>query len=342
MTMKRFLPLTLAGLVMLFNSNPAFAGGYVYEPDRRVGSASIYTYDQANQYYIDTKIGYVTDFELRPGEKVQKIATGNSTQWTVDLDQIGNIQHVYIKPLVYGTTTNIIVNTDVRSYRLVVSSGDDIEYFIKFSYPEEEAAEKRQGLRNALNKLRYDYQLTQKARNEADKINKNYSCIKNKNVVEKYIPSSVFDNGKKTYIEIRKENQDNMPTIYYFDEWDKKKLQLVNYRLKGNFLEIDKVMNNIKLVYSQKAYLIFRKSEDKKIPAADEIKLNSKDKVDLSVEAAKAGVKQAEVVTMETDYISLKERLRQKRLREQKEILQIASGAEDNVENSVKEVEADD
>jgi len=75
---------------------------------------------------------------------------------------------------------------------------------------------------------------------------------------------------------------------------------------------------------------------------SSDIKLNSKDKVDLSVEAAKAGVKQAEVVTMETDYISLKERLRQKRLREQKEILQIASGAEDNVENSVKEVEADD
>lgn len=342
MTIKRFLPLTLAGLVMILNSNPAFAGGYVYEPDRRDGSASIYTYDQASQYYIDTKIGYVTDFELRPGETVQKIATGNSTQWAVDLDQVGNIQHVYIKPLVYGTTTNIIVNTDIRSYRLVVSSGDDVEYFIKFSYPEEEVAEKRQNFRSALNKLRLDYQLTQKARSEADKINKNYSCIKNKNVVEKYIPTSVFDNGEKTYIEIRKENQDNMPTIYYFDEWDKKKLQLVNYRLKGNFLEIDKVMNNIKLVYSQKAYLIFRKSEDKKVPGAAEVKLNTKNKADLSVEAARAGVKQAEVVSMETEYVSLKERLRQKRLEEQKEILQITSGAEDNVENFAEEVGDDE
>lgn len=339
--MKRFLPLTLAGL-MFFYSNPAFAGGYVYEPDRRDGSASIYTYDQENQYYINTKIGYVTDFELRAGEKVQKIATGNSTQWTVDLDQIGNIQHVYIKPLVYGITTNIIVNTDVRSYRLVISSGDDVEYFIKFSYPEEEAAEKRQNLRSAFNKLRTDYQVAQKASSDADKINKKYSCIKNKNVIEKYIPTAVFDNGQKTYIEIRRENQDNMPTIYYFDEWDKKKLQLVNYRLKGNFLEIDKVMNNIKLVYSQKAYLIFRKNEDKKIPSAGKIEINKKDNIELSVAAARAGNRQAEVVTMETEHVSLKERQRKKRLEEQKEILQIAAGVEEQVETVVEEVGADE
>lgn len=342
MTMKKILPLTLAGLVMLLNSNSVLADGYVYDPDRQVGSASIYTYDRANQYYIDTKVGYITDFELRPGETVQKIATGNSTQWAVDLDQIANIQHVYIKPLVYGTRTNIIVNTNFRSYRLVVSEGDDVEYFIKFSYPEEEAAEKRQNFRNALNKLRADYQQGQNALNAAEQINKNYSCTKNKNVIEKYIPTSVFDNGQKTYIEIRKENQDNMPTLYYFDEWDKKKLQLVNYRLKGNFLEVDKVMNNIKLVYSQTAYLVFQKSEDEKIPAADQIEVNRKNKAALSVAAAKAGAKQAQVVTMEKEYVSLKERQRQKRLDEQKEILQIAASPEEETENAVKEVGSDE
>lgn len=342
MMIKRFLPFTLAGLVIILNSSSVFAAGYIYEPARQIGSASVYTYNPSNQYHINTKVGYITDFELRPGEVVQKIATGNSAQWAVDLDQVGAVQHVYIKPLVYDTQTNIIVNTNIRSYRLIVYSGDKVEYFVKFAYPEEEAAEKRQNFKNALNKLRADYQLAERAKSSARQINISYSCTKNKNVVEKYIPTSVFDNGEKTYIEIRKENQDNMPTIYYFDEWDKKKLQLVNYRLKGNFLEIDKVMNNIKLVYSQKAYLIFEKKEDRKVPTADKIKVNKKNKVDLSLSAAQAGSKQTETVTMETEYISLKERLRQKRLAEQKEILEIATGVDVDPETAVKEVNTDD
>lgn len=340
---KKFLPITLSVLTLFVNSPSAHADGYIYDPSGQVGSANIYTYNPANQYYINTRVGYVTDLELRAGEVVQKIATGNSTQWAVDLDQIGGIQHVYIKPLVYDTRTNIIVNTNLRSYRLVVYSGDEVEYFVKFAYPEEEAREKLQNFTNTINKLRADFALDQKARAEANKLNKDYTCVQNKNVIEKYIPTSVFDKDGKTYIEIRSENQDNMPTIYYFDEWEKKKLQLVNYRLKGNFLEIDKVMNNIKLVYSQKAYLLFKKSGDTKVPPASKIELNKKNNIDLSVAAAKAGSKQTESVVMETEYISLKERLRQKRLAEQKEILKIASGTDpEEIEKAEKEVGADE
>ena len=77
----------------------------------------------------------------------------------------------------------------------------------------------------------------------------------NKNVSNDYIPTAVFSDGTKTFIELPKGIKDNMPTVYYFDEWQPKKLQLVNYRLKGNIMEIDKLANQFKLdVYKRQMY----------------------------------------------------------------------------------------
>ena len=58
-------------------------------------------------------------------------------------------------------------------------------------------------------------------------------------------------------IVINKENKNNLPTIYYYDERiPKDKLQLVNYRIKGNYFEIDRVAQAWKIVYQQDAYLV--------------------------------------------------------------------------------------
>lgn len=110
----------------------------------------------------------------------------------------------------------------------------------------------------------------------------------------------MFDDGTKTYIKINKENKNNLPTIYYYDERiPKDKLQLVNYRIKGNYFEIDRVAQAWKIVYQQDAYLVVerpvkaKKSKNRvlnegnlyqEMAAAYDSKINTPRKIQLSAE----------------------------------------------------------
>ena len=88
------------------------------------------------------------------------------------------------------------------------------------------------------------------------------------------VPQFMFDDGTKTYIKIRKENKNNLPTIYYYDSRiPKDKLQLVNYRIKGEFFEIDRVAQSWKIVYQQDAYLVVERNNKAKIAKKSSINL---------------------------------------------------------------------
>ncbi|EKU77388.1 TrbG/VirB9 family P-type conjugative transfer protein [Veillonella seminalis] len=288
----------------------------VYDYTYRDGSAHVYTYNPWQQFEINTEVGYVTDIQLRPDEVVQKISAGNTVQFSVDTDEVAGVQHVYVKPLVGNNKTNFIINTSKRSYRLIVNATDSHEYIILWTYPTED-------LKDAVERKEIElaeaYHQNEQYKTIINKqFNENYKVIKNKNVKDIYIPTKVFDDGQKTYIEVRPENQDNFPTIYYFNEYEKNKLELVNYRLKGNYLEIDKIMHGMKLAYSQKSFLIIEKEANTKdVPKAKDITFNKVDAQDL----AEAMNGQATTIEMQTEWIPLKERMRKQRINEYKEFV---------------------
>lgn len=288
--------------------------GYVYYPTSTSGSTNIYTYSPDTQYEICTRVGYTTDLQLRPGETVEGIASGNTTQWSVATSEVAGIWHVYVKPLADGLTTNFLINTDQRTYRLIVTSGDTMEYSVRWAYPVEDEQDRLAGLAARTAAAKKAAQEAAEAAANAGHINTNYKVVKNKNVIDIYLPKSVFDNGEKTYIEISEMNKQNFPTVYYYDEYDKSKLQLVNYRLKGNFLEIDKVMDQIKLQYSQKSYLLIeRTNTNRDVPSPDEIQLNQTSKEDLSLRSSAARHLQASSVEVTENPVSYKEQQQQKR-----------------------------
>lgn len=288
--------------------------GYVYYPTETSGSTNIYTYNPDSQYEICTRVGYTTDLQLRPGESVEGIAAGNTTQWSVDTAQVAGVWHVYVKPLADDLTTNFLINTDQRTYRLIVTSGDTMEYSVRWAYPVEDERDRLAAEAAATAEAKRRAEEAAEAAANAGAINTNYKVVKNKNVIDVYLPKSVFDNGEKTYIEISDMNKQNFPTVYYYDEYDKDKLQLVNYRLKGKFLEIDKVMDQIKLQYSQKSYLLIeRTNTDRDVPSPDEIQLNQASKEDLSVRSSEAARLQASSVDLVDNPVSYKEQLQQKK-----------------------------
>lgn len=307
--------------------------GVTYYPSYSDNTANVYNYNKYKQFEINTKVGYVTDVQLRPGEVVQKIASGNTTQWQVDVDIIDGVQHVYIKPMVSGIRTNMIINTDQRSYRFLVNSTDEMEYVVVFNFAEldREAQLKAEAEALAAQQARLD----NLKRLQNTHFNTNYKVIKTKNVKTAYIPKNIFDDGQKTYIEVSDlALRDNLPLVYSYDDWEKGKLQLVNYRLKNNVIEIDKVVNKMRVMFSQNSYFdVQNKNTEYKNTSPGNIQFKGQPATTLYNADT---VNPTEQVSYHDTFVSLNERNRQARMQEYKDL---QGGSMDKLDDLINQVE---
>lgn len=307
--------------------------GVTYYPSYSDNTANVYNYNKYKQFEINTKVGYVTDVQLRPGEVVQKIASGNTTQWQVDVDIIDGVQHVYIKPMVSGIRTNMIINTDQRSYRFLVNSTDEMEYVVVFNFAEldREAQLKAEAEALAAQQARLD----NIKRLQNTHFNTNYKVIKTKNVKTAYVPKNIFDDGQKTYIEVSDlALRDNLPLVYSYDDWEKGKLQLVNYRLKNNVIEIDKVVNKMRVMFSQNSYFdVQNKNTEYKNTSPGNIQFKGQPATTLYNADT---VNPTEQVSYHDTFVSLNERNRQARMQEYKDL---QGGSMDKLDDLINQVE---
>ena len=307
--------------------------GVTYYPSYSDNTANVYNYNKYKQFEINTKVGYVTDVQLRPGEVVQKIASGNTTQWQVDVDIIDGVQHVYIKPMVSGIRTNMIINTDQRSYRFLVNSTDEMEYVVVFNFAEldREAQLKAEAEALAVQQSRL-YNLK---RLKNTHFNTNYKVIKTKNVKTAYVPKNIFDDGQKTYIEVSDlALRDNLPLVYSYDDWEKGKLQLVNYRLKNNVIEIDKVVNKMRVMFSQNSYFdVQNKNTEYKNTSPGNIQFKGQPATTIYNADT---VNPTEQVSYHDTFVSLNERNRQARMQEYKDL---QGGSMDKLDDLINQVE---
>jgi len=307
--------------------------GVTYYPSYSDNTANVYNYNKYKQFEINTKVGYVTDVQLRPGEVVQKIASGNTTQWQVDVDIIDGVQHVYIKPMVSGIRTNMIINTDQRSYRFLVNSTDEMEYIVVFNFAEldREAQLKAEAEALAAQQARLD----NLKRLQNTHFNTNYKVIKTKNVKTAYVPKNIFDDGQKTYIEVSDlALRDNLPLVYSYDDWEKGKLQLVNYRLKNNVIEIDKVVNKMRVMFSQNSYFdVQNKNTEYKNTSPGNIQFKGQPATTLYNADT---VNPTEQVSYHDTFVSLNERNRQARMQEYKDL---QGGSMDKLDDLINQVE---
>lgn len=337
MNKKLKYSLVLSCMISTFIMGSTFAhdteDGVTYYPSYSDNTANVYNYNKYKQFEINTKVGYVTDVQLRPGEVVQKIASGNTTQWQVDVDIIDGVQHVYIKPMVSGIRTNMIINTDQRSYRFLVNSTDEMEYVVVFNFAEldREAQLKAEAEALAAQQARLD----NLKRLQNTHFNTNYKVIKTKNVKTVYVPKNIFDDGQKTYIEVSDlALRDNLPLVYSYDDWEKGKLQLVNYRLKNNVIEIDKVVNKMRVMFSQNSYFdVQNKNTEYKNTSPGNIQFKGQPATTLYNADT---VNPTEQVSYHDTFVSLNERNRQARMQEYKDL---QGGSMDKLDDLINQVE---
>lgn len=247
--MKHFDKIVVAGLVssIIFGASSVYAKQkttYESSDGVHVGARVTYRYLPDSLFRVKAKNGSVTDIELKQGEVVTYIAGGDTTRWLIDKAMVSNIQHVYLKPIEKDIKTNVIINTNLHSYRIEVVSGDEYDPLVTFKFDDVNyPASGKKYYSSSGNEMRPDHR------------NYDYRIKAKKNVDVTLMPHVIFDDGLKTYIKMRRENKYDLPVIYTLDPWDGKTLSMVNYRVKGDYFVVDRVIEHGRMYFHQKFYI---------------------------------------------------------------------------------------
>ena len=199
-----------------------------------------YVYQDGAVYAVTTKPGRVTDIVLQPGERLVgtgPIAAGDTARWVIGDTISGEGEtrrvHVMLKPIQAGLATNLIINTDRRTYHLdLQSTSRDWVWQVAWRYPAAPAASAPPAA-SAL---------------PIPALNFSYSIVGPRTP---WRPLRAFDDGARTYIEFG-------PTIVLTDlpplfgvASDGKTSELVNYRVSGRRIIVDRVMDRAELRIGQ-------------------------------------------------------------------------------------------
>jgi type IV secretion system protein VirB9 len=204
------------------------------EPRKRgyFNAAQIYAYSPGALYQVYAAPGQITDIALEEGEQLTgsgPIAAGDTVRWVVGDTESGSGDtrrvHILVKPTRASIETNLVINTDRRTYLIELRSRER-PYMpsVAWYYPETIRERSRSAaLRPVLpdpaqRVLRYAI--------EGDS--------------PPWRPLAAYDDGRKVYVEFPQGIvQGEMPPLFVIGPDGK--TQLVNYRAYGNVLIVDRL-----------------------------------------------------------------------------------------------------
>jgi type IV secretion system protein VirB9 len=205
----------------------------------------------------------VTDIALQPGEKVTAVHAGDTTRWQINPAISGHADgeaiHVIIKPLAPDISTNLLVMTDRRTYNLdLVSSNENFIPSVRFSYPDDAVRSWNAFIAESREKKRDELVLAESANLSPDDLYFGYKIVKGKTVPWK--PVRVFDDGLKTYIEMpAKYRSIEAPVLMFYEGRQQK---LVNYRVKGRFYIVDRIMTKKAVLIAGKTRVVIERENE--------------------------------------------------------------------------------
>jgi type IV secretion system protein TrbG len=191
--------------------------------------------------------------ELQAGEHITgEPQIGDSVRWNVSPAMYGQGEGItsviVLKPQEPGLDTNLLITTDRRAYYLrLVSKPQDYIARAAFSYPEEENAERWQqhllAQRAQAEETKRDAHLLP-AMITADKLNFDYRVSGG---TEEARPLRVFDDGAKTYIQMRPGIQNREAPVLLVVGSDRKG-EITNYRVREQTYIVDRLFGRARLV----------------------------------------------------------------------------------------------
>jgi type IV secretion system protein VirB9 len=212
------------------------------QPTRRgyLNAVQVYPFADGALYQVYSAPGQVTDVALQEGEQLVgsgPVAAGDTVRWIIGDTESGAASakkvHILVKPTRPDILTNLVINTDRRTYHLELRSTEKTYMAsVSWLYPQDEliALRRQNAVADAaapvasafdVNSLRFRYAI------EGDS--------------PPWRPLRAFDDGKKVYIEFPTGiGQGEMPPLFIVGP-EGKTSELVNYRVRGHHLIVDRM-----------------------------------------------------------------------------------------------------
>lgn len=218
--------------------------------DGFIQAVQTYDYVAGEVYQVIASPGRVTTILLKPGEQLLAKVAGDTAQWMVGDTHCGSGDQtqtlVLVKPLKPNLQTNLVLSTNQRVYSIDLQSLSGVYHSaVQWTYPadfaQQVAADERRQVRDAesviapsvkLSDLDFGYRIRPRG-NRPD-----------------WMPLRVFSDGRKTYIAFPKDlDSREAPPLFVLSA--KGDAELVNYRQRGNWYIVDRVIGRAELRLGQ-------------------------------------------------------------------------------------------
>ncbi len=204
-----------------------------------VNAVQVYPFSDGALYQLYAAPGQVTDIALEPGEQLVgsgPVAAGDTVRWIIGDTESGSGAtkrvHILVKPARPDLLSNLVINTDRRTYHLEMRSAERTYMAsLSWSYATDQLIALRQ----------------QNARAEAvqpvasgvdlDTLNFRYRV---EGDTPAWRPLRAYDDGRQVFIEFpRGIAQGEMPPLWVIGA--EGGAELVNYRVRGHFMIVDRL-----------------------------------------------------------------------------------------------------
>jgi type IV secretion system protein TrbG len=208
--------------------------------DGFINAMQVYPFTQGALYQVYTAVGQITDIALQPGEQLVgsgPVAAGDTVRWIIGDTESGSGQtrqfHILVKPTRADLTTNVVINTNVRTYHLELrSTGATYMASVSWQYPEDQLI--------ALRRQNVQAEAAQPIATDVDlaRVNFRYAIEGDR---APWRPLRAYDDGRQVFIEFpRGIGQGEMPPLFIVGP-EGEPSELVNYRIRGHHMIVDRL-----------------------------------------------------------------------------------------------------
>lgn len=248
--MTNFLKFYITSIMMFLSAS---ASALVI-PQGGKGDGRIQTafYSPSQVYNIKANIGRAVLIQFEEDEFLDEetglLGMGDATAWNLAV----KANNVLFKPLTENPDTNLIVNTNKRTYAFelsVLPKGKQMDtYVLRFTYPKKKVVSREEQLKKQISKQFSNSKVN------VNRMNQNYWGYGD----DELAPTALYDDGRFTYFEF--DNNKDLPNIYKIMPDGTE--MLLNFTVKGNTLIVHQLNKEFYLRLGSKVLGIINKGFD--------------------------------------------------------------------------------
>ena len=208
--------------------------------DGFINAMQVYPYTGGALYQVYTAVGQITDIALQPGEQLVgsgPVAAGDTVRWIIGDTQSGSgatLQvHILVKPTRADLMTNLVINTNLRTYHLELRSTERTYMAsVSWQYPQDQLI--------ALRRQNAQAEAARPIATGVDLANINFRYAIEGDRAP-WRPLRAYDDGRQVFIEFpRGIGQGEMPPLFVVGP-EGNTSELVNYRVRSNYMIVDRL-----------------------------------------------------------------------------------------------------